>query len=265
MSDLHETYEGLDDLATFADPDSLARYRAALLERTAPQADFLAERLSPAARLLEIGCGNGRLLIELARRNAIEQALGVDLARSRIAFAERWASDAGCGGLEFLAADALRRPLEPESFDATVCITGAFAYFEPGEATALASKLYGALRPGGLLCLELYPHPAYLRLLAATGGEAQIWTELPAHDPWRFYLSRLSLEESGQLLVHEKTFIHRTTGQVDAGRHERLWLYTEEALTELVRLAGFHDIKAYEGWSGAAYAGGEVLVLAMRK
>ena len=264
MSELYAAYEGLDDLASFADAAQLDRYRSGLLRRSRPQADFLADSIPPRARVLEVACGNGRLLVELAKRGLIESALGVDLAHSRIAFAKKWAANLGCESLEFVAADALEYELRPGSFDVALCITGAFAYFELEAASRLAHKLHRALGAQGLLCLELYPHPLYRRLLEVTGGEARVWTELPEDDPWRFYLSRLSLE-AGEILTHEKTFIHRSSGAVDGGRTERLRLYTEQSATEILVSQGFRHADVFADWSSTCYDGGEVLVLLARK
>jgi 2-polyprenyl-3-methyl-5-hydroxy-6-metoxy-1,4-benzoquinol methylase len=91
--DLASAYEGLEDASSFPDAASVERYRHLLVARTAIQADFLIRRIPAPARLLEVACGNGRLLIEMARRRAIASGLGLDVARSRIAFAERWAAD----------------------------------------------------------------------------------------------------------------------------------------------------------------------------
>jgi SAM-dependent methyltransferase len=259
-------YEGVDDLDSFGDRTSIDRYRADRLRRTAPQADCLAERMSPG-RILEVACGNGRLLLEFARRDG-RPSLGIDVAASRVAFAREWAREARYGDTEFALGDALDYPLQTGSFVAALCITGAFAYFEaaaPGAAALLARRLNDALEPGGLLCLELYPHPGYRRLLEAVGGEARIWNELPPDDPWRFYLSRLSLDDSGVILRHDKTFIHRATGEVDSGREEHLYLYSEEGITEVLDTAGFHEVTLYEEWGGKRYRGGEVMVVTARK
>jgi SAM-dependent methyltransferase len=263
-SRLAAAYQGLEDPRSFPDEASLERYRAALISRTRPQADFLAERLPPVARILEIACGNGRLLIELARRGAVETGIGLDLASSRIAFAESWASGIGLGGLQFEAADVLEQDLPPGPFAAVCCITGAFAYFEaaaPGAAAGLARGMAQVLEPGGLVCLEIYPHPQQRRLIEASEGKVRIWSELPKDDPWRFYLSELSLDASGEVLTHEKTFVHRTNGTIDSGRNERLYLYTEESLTAFMADAGFERVQAFEGWTREPYAGGEVMVV----
>jgi SAM-dependent methyltransferase len=268
LEEVTSAYEGLEDSRSFSDRVSLERYRKALLERTAPQADFLLRHIPGGVDMLEIGCGNGRLLVELARRHAISRGLGVDVARSRIAFAQQWAADEACDGLEFIVADAVSYELAHETFGAIVAITGAFGYLEPmgaGTAASVARKTHDALRSGGLVCLELYPHPAYRRLLEASGGTVRVWTELPRDDPWRFYLSELSLDESSDTLIHEKTFVHRTTGRVDAGRRERLHLYREQEVTDVLEAAGFREIRTFEGWSADPYDGGEVLVVTAGK
>ena len=265
-SGLGAAYEGLE--SAFADPAAVAAYRAAMLARSRPQADLLAPLLERDRDVLEVGCGNGRLLIELSRRGAVGRARGIDLARSRIEFAQAWAQDAGARGLSFEAGDALALELPDESLGALLCITGAFAYFEPlaeGTAARLLAAWHRALAPRGLLCLELYPHPEYVTLLRTTGGHVRIWHELGPEDPWRFYLSELRLDPASGVLTHDKTFVHRTSGAIDEGRRERLTLYSEEGLRSLLADAGFADVQLRAGWSDARYDGGEVMVVLARR
>ena len=264
FDELASAYEGLE--GSFADRGELESYRASMLERTAPQADFLAPVLPDQAHVLEVGCGNGRLLIELGRREAVGEGLGIDLARSRIVFAQEWSEELGLTNLSFEAGDVFERDYELESYSAAVCITGAFAYFEPvapRSGLGLLRILHDALEPGGLLVLELYPHPKERALLEVTGGEARIWRELDPDDPWRYYLSDYRLE--GGVLSHEKTFVHRTTGEIDEGRRERLQLYTPNELRTLLKEAGFHEVELYQGWRREPYAGGDELVVTAQR
>jgi SAM-dependent methyltransferase len=267
LRDLTAAYEGLEDPESFVDRESLEVYRQTLLDRTRPQADFLAPLLGTEAHVLEVGCGNGRLLVELARRNVIGFGLGLDLAESRIAFARVWAREQGLEQLQFEVADVLDYGPQAAGFSAAVCITGTFAYFdavEPGSAARVANSLFAALEPAGSLVLELYPHPAYRRLLEVAGGRLRTWTELPAEDPWRFYLSLLELGDD-EVLAHTKTFVHRTSGAIDDGRRERLFLYTPDSISTVLRGAGFSDVRLYEGWSRDAYRGGEVMLVKARR
>jgi SAM-dependent methyltransferase len=265
-SGLGAAYEGLE--SQFTDPAAVAAYREAMLARSRPQAGLLAALLDREQAVLEVGCGNGRLLIELSRRGAVAKAHGIDLARSRIEFAQAWAQDEAASGLSFAAGDALELEPAVASLGALLCITGAFAYFEPlatGTAARLLAAWHRALAPGGLLCLELYPHPEYVTLLRATGGHARVWHELGPEDPWRFYLSELRLDPDTGVLTHDKTFVHRASGAIDEGRRERLMLYSDEQLRALLADAGFVDVELREGWSEAPYDGGEVMVVLARR
>jgi SAM-dependent methyltransferase len=265
---LAAAYEGLEDPDSFSDRGTLEAYRQSLLDRTRAQADFLAPHLGARARVVEIGSGNGRLLVELARRGSLGLGLGLDLAESRIAFARAWAEEEGLEHLRFEAADVFEVPLQAGSFSAAICITGTFGYFdafEAGSAARVAQHLHEALEPAGTLWLELYPHPEYLRLLDAGGGEVRIWTELPAQDPWRYYLSRLELDDDREILTHTKTFVHRTSGEIDQGRREQLYLYTPDSIDAILRSAGFKKVRLYEGWSADSYRGGEVMVVAAQR
>jgi SAM-dependent methyltransferase len=265
LAEVADAYAGLEDSASFPNRGALERYRATLLERSREQADFLARRLRTPARALEFACGNGRLLVALATRGIVDSGVGTDIATSRIDFATAWAEELSLPGLRFVAEDLLETPVSGDC-DLALCITGALGYFEPAEAglgLTVTRRLHDALVPGGLACVELYPHPGYRRLLGHTDGEARIWHELPMGDPWRFYLSHLRLD--GDVLTHAKTFVHRHDGSIDEGRRERLLLYTPASLTTLLEQAGLEDIRLYEGWSEQRYAGGEVIVATAKR
>lgn len=249
-------YDGVESV--FEEGEA-ASYRAAALAKTQPQARFIAERM--AGSMIEVGCGNGRLLIALRQAGVIRSGLGVDIAESRVAFAQQWAGDLGLTGIEFRAGGALTMQF-PEAFGGGACITGAFGYFDaylPGSGRRLLQKLRSCTLHGAVLVLELYQHPAELRLIEAGGGLARTWNELPPSDPWRYYLSELSLD--GSVLVHRKTFVHRTEGTVDEGRSERVAIYSPAEVQELCSCAGFADVQMFEGWTGEAYAGGGTMVV----
>jgi SAM-dependent methyltransferase len=267
LADVVRAYEGLEDPSAFPDDAALERYREGLLERSAEQVAFLLQRLDAPARVLEAACGNGRLLVALAQRGALDEGVGFDVAASRIAFARAWADDLGLDELTLTAEDARTIELAEGHYDAAVCITGSLAYFEPaqpGLAAEVLRRLRAALRAGGLLVLELYPHPRERALVEAAGGELRSWRELPADDPWRYYLSHLRFDAGTGVLDHAKTFVHRTTGEIDDGRRERILLYTPQSLAAAVAAAGFEDTQLYEGWTAEPYAGGDILVAVAR-
>jgi hypothetical protein len=125
-----------------------------------------------------------------------------------------------------------------------------------GATADLLAATRRTLRPGGLLVLELYPHPSWRRMLAVTGGELRLWSELPSEDPWRFYLSHLVLDDTGNVR-HDKTFVHRTNGRIDDSRREYLRLWTEDEICSLLQASGFGEIETFGGWTGRPYAEGQ--------
>lgn len=253
---LQSAYEGVEGAVP---REALAAYRAAALARSAEQVSFISSLMKGS--VVEVGCGNGRLLIALKQAGAIEAGLGVDFAESRVAFAAAWASDLGLTGLQFTAGDALGCELG-SGHGAALCITGAFGYFDayvPGTAQRLLSRLRGSLADSGQLVLELYQHASDVRLLNAQEGSLCRWAELEESDPWRFFLSELSLD--GNVLTHKKIFVHRTDGQIDEGRAERLALYSPDDIEAMCSTAGFHEIHFFDGWSAEPYDGGETMVV----
>lgn len=250
--DLVSAYDGVDDLAGF-DAVELTAYRELALAATQEQADFVSARLPAQARVVDLGCGNGRLLMKLAARGAVAEGIGIDISRTRIEFASAWASTAGAGDLEFRRGDVLEEPL-PDAVDAVVCVAGTFAYFDAmaeGAGARVLAKARTALRPGGLLVLEVYPY-SYVRRAADADEEQRIrrWRELPEGDPWRYYLSDMRIDPQSKVLEHGKVFVHRSTGAIDAGRREYLRLYDADELEALLAEAGFSDIELFSTWSG---------------
>lgn len=189
LNKIATAYSGIESPESFEDQAALARYREGLLERTQHQADFVKPLLPDGAEVLEVACGNGRLLIELALRGQLTNGFGTDIAQSRIDFANAWVGDLKLEGVCFEAQDLLEMELPPDSYDLVACITSALAYFDaakPGLATAILRRMAGTLKPGGSLLLELYPHLKERALLEAAANDINVWLELPEDDPWRY-------------------------------------------------------------------------------
>lgn len=106
--------------------------------------------ITPADRVLDVGCGIGQTTRDAARAAAAGSALGVDLSAPMIGYARRAARREGLGNTTFEQADARVYPFAAGAFDVAVSRTGAMF---SGDPVAAFANIARALRPGGRLCL----------------------------------------------------------------------------------------------------------------
>jgi SAM-dependent methyltransferase len=214
---------------------------------------------------MDVGAGNGRLLVALALKGILGFGLGVEISRSRVAFAQQWAHDLGLHNLEIVAADALTfDDFDPGSFDLVTCMSDTFSYLPPIGETAqaeLLSRMRTALKPDGCLLLHVCQmSETRKKMLALGGGRLRLWQPLPAQDRFAYYLSEFEYAADEELLVHRKTFIGRD-GSIDKGRGELLGYSSMAQLVALLREAGFQDPHVFADFAGATYREGESEVL----
>jgi len=114
-----------------------------------------APRRSPAARVLELACGSGRVLLALAV--AGHACTGVDASPAMLALARAHLAAADLQAA-LIAARMEALPPDLGPFDLALCALNSFAYL-PTQADQLAmlAGVQARLRRGGLLALDLSP------------------------------------------------------------------------------------------------------------
>ncbi|MCP4573462.1 MAG: class I SAM-dependent methyltransferase [bacterium] len=128
------------------------------------------DRLRPADTLLELGCGYGRIVFQLAPHAA--RCVGIDTAPTNLELAARLgASHANC---EFLLMDAANLALADDAFDAVVCLQNGIRAFGCDQEK-LVREAVRVCRPGGQVLFssyaeEFWPHRlAWFETQAAHG------------------------------------------------------------------------------------------------
>src|SRR6478672_10825414 len=122
-----------------------ARVLAPLTER------FLRDAgISLGMRVLDIGCGMGDVTMIAAQLvGSAGKVTSIDLDQASIETAQRRAAAFGFENTSFHCAD-LAKHVPPDPFDA---IIGRLVLHVP-DPIAIIKRLYGMLRPGGLLALQ---------------------------------------------------------------------------------------------------------------
>jgi SAM-dependent methyltransferase len=130
--------------------DSGQRIARLLARDVLPLVPGLCESLERGADVLDVGCGAGRVLCDLAQRYPRSRFLGIDLAREAVADARREASVLRLRNLRVEELDAAALPLE-RRFDVVTAF--GFIHRQPEPERVLA-RIARALRPHGLLLLQ---------------------------------------------------------------------------------------------------------------
>lgn len=137
----------LDDAAAL--PAAYLAWRQSTLGRItdALEQDLILELIGPpdGKAILDVGCGDGLLALELSRRGA--NVVGIDTSEDMIAAARKRTRERGAD-VRFDVAGAEALPFEPASFDVVIAIT---VLCSVEDAAAAVDEMVHVLKPGGRL------------------------------------------------------------------------------------------------------------------
>lgn len=136
--------------ALYGDARPWARFMAVGRPYLCPFGRFL-DHVPRGARVLDIGCGNGLFLAQLAQNRAIGPSVGVDPGAGAVAAARRMAARLGAP-LDFVeTADPARWPAGP--FEA-VTLVDVLHHVPPALQPGLIAAAAARLAPGGVLLVK---------------------------------------------------------------------------------------------------------------
>jgi 2-polyprenyl-6-hydroxyphenyl methylase/3-demethylubiquinone-9 3-methyltransferase len=112
--------------------------------------DFVIKRIKPGDRVLELGCGYGRVLEKLATRS--HRVFGIDTSIQSLLLA---ATRPGCQKITLVAMNAAQTAFSSDRFDVTVCIQNGISAFRV-DRKRLMSEALRITRPGGRVLFSSY-------------------------------------------------------------------------------------------------------------
>jgi SAM-dependent methyltransferase len=188
--------------------------------------------LSPPAHLLDVPCGAGRLLVELASRGY--HVTGADLDPALVVDALNAAAAQKVAANVHVEARDMRDLPWPDTFDAVYCFWESFGFFDDAGNHAFLTAVAAALKPGGRFVFDTH--------IAET-----MLPRLPHRDWERVDDALLVLEDRDY--DHHRATLTRHLTLIEAGRTAELTittrLYTYRELVTLLDSAGFTACEGY--------------------
>lgn len=133
--------------------DARSYDRISTLQKTMADESLARLALEGSERVLDIGCGNGKITAEIAAHLSRGSIVGVDPATAMIAFATQQFGPAGHPNLRFAVADVRNLPFRDE-FDLVVSFNA--LHWVPDQDKALRS-IRAVLKPTGRTLLQFVP------------------------------------------------------------------------------------------------------------
>lgn len=188
--------------------------------------------LSPGARVLDVGCGWGRVAIELARRKY--SVVGVDASKV-IALGKVLAARAEVR-VDWVRGDMRTWSSRPV-FDAAVLWGMSFGYFDEDQNQAVLRGIGSSLRPGGKLLMDLHNREWYLRNYL--GEHVELVQGKISHDEATFHAA------SGRLNI--MSTVADGQGKVMARQWHSFREYTVPEVKDRLEKAGLEVGAVYSG------------------
>jgi SAM-dependent methyltransferase len=204
----------------------LRTVRATTPKEVALECDFIerALRVPVGARVLDAGCGLGAQTVELAARGY--HMIGLDISATMISRAYDEAEDRGLQ-IDFVRGDMRDISFE-EPFDALLCWGTTFGYFSEHENERTVRQFHRALRPGGMLLLEVVN-----RDFMISSQPNQVWFEVDG----AVCMEETDFDyEASRLRVKRRVASH--SGQQN-DRHYSMRLYALHEIRGLLERNGF--------------------------
>jgi len=175
-------FQGRGDDFAQAVAESTWGLQVVTVKKILPALEGLAARLEADGTVLEIGCGTGNLLVQLAKAFPRARVVGVDIDADSLALARNRIDKAGFAERAQVRQGSVGATVTPSTVDAAVMVE-VLHEIAPKIRPSVISECAAALKPGGWLLIVDETYPSTLeelrkpefRFPLMTGFEEMVW------------------------------------------------------------------------------------------
>lgn len=225
-------------------------------ERTKKEVDFIerAATLSKEHKILDVACGHGRHVNEIARRGY--NAYGVDIAPRAIEIAEKAAKNLGVTA-HFQVGDMKKLPYENSSFERVYNVFTSFGYFESTEEEqAMLNEISRVIKSGGIFLIDVLSLESEQQKFSQLGKPDNEDNELLII-PTKTQILSGEERKTTQWFNPKTHMLHTLRTWVEKGEpamHESfLHLFSREELESMLKTAGLEPTLVVGNYDGTPH------------
>jgi SAM-dependent methyltransferase len=254
-ANLH-SYDEVENLANFANGQEIELYRQERLNSVSDTANFIRKNIYKSVPLsvLDIGSGSSCLLYRLKDERMLERGVGVELSKSRHAFAEKWKEAGHYREITNTNIDAREFQAAPGTFDLCTVLDHTFALFYPVDTAMpenMLKKIHALLKPQGILILEITLFAKANKIWEVTDNYTE-WTELPVTNKFRYALYSTTYDKKNDIIRAESRYLFRNNLQ-EKQKVEFYKKYDLSSLTEILKKFYFQINEIFENFQGKSF------------
>ena len=218
---------------------------------------FLMRFFSNGDRLLDVGCSDGRVALEMTSDKYNCTVTGIDLSDDLLSIANQLASNKS--NLNFIKLDMLNvnDHFEKSSFDGVYCIGNTLVHLlKESEIEMTLKGFWNILKPNGKIVVQILNYDMIMN---------EKLKQLPLIENEVVKFERHYHYEAAHIRF-EATLTDKTSQTKPVTSDTKLYPLRKSVLFELLTHIGYKDVQFYSGFNGEAYDSSKLpLIVSARK
>ena len=236
------TFEGVENSENFNDRNSIELYRKEALEAFSPMSKFIKGFVgSKKVNIMEIGSGNSSLLFNLNNEKILKKGVGIEMARSRYIFAERWKNELGLENIININDDFRKVPIEKNKYEVFIC-NSTLQYLDIKIASELFCYGYESLKKDGIFIMDV---PNYgINIKKMQNNIYSYKKKFASTNPFSYGIYELKKDLNKEFYINTSRYFDNQ-GKLKATSKYKVFEWHERKIKQLLVKTKFNKISTY--------------------